>query len=1810
MDNFFYRRLSFFNKEGNPLNFDYIGATGPAVLDRTFTYRSSSSVTSNGNINVNLFDDEPAQLTLYKSDQNGYDITEWANYVNSSLIEGAEIFLNGRIVGQQEFSGQILYIILSVDEINVNFVPGKVSGQRIISLDNTIYFSTSYSNLPGGYFKGSIYFNQVSAGLYENEQIFIIQNFYNRTIGGLEYGLPHTGVTGSSTPKWRTRWYNDNYGETDVSEIIFTYKIQDQLEGGDGNPLIISYPNIAIPVEANSGDTYFGFSYGGGYINTSTVTSESIAINVALNTTDVASNIYERKLIVEDISGGQEATPIKVLEIDFYGEVVGQDDRFDVLLNNIGRAFYQSDSVILRDHDPEEPFPNFLEINQKRKELLVAGEEIFPYIGSYKGLVNALKFFGYQDLRIKEYWLNLDYQKSQLPSPLQRNKVYLDELKVQQAQGYNQSFQVADVLSNENTGKYRLIQTYGPDGEGNYVLNVGAEDSLLPNIALKKTALFGLYYDLNKTTGNDSLYNYPEVVDAFSFTQEEVLLKIFALKERLKKDYLPLNARIIDITGEGIYFDVYNTRSWTDQMQRPDIDAGIYFDVKADPDYGFIEDLRNFSIRPLANSIQTPSEYYNSFHSNITIGGGTGSAIYFDGISATGPNPSISITAGEYYEFTIGTTGFDFWITADPLLSINTTILGLENNGVTAGYSLKWNVDPLQTTPLYYYSSQNSSLLNGEITVLSSTLSDFGNTINPLDAQQNFSALQNQSLIDSISSFYDLKQQGLIKELGDGKYDPPSYTDPVTGLPYKTPLGMPIILELILDRWTWDHLNLTWNSIIIPIFKKGDRVRVKNPDNFANGYYGTVTAVYYAEGTVDVLLDYFNVTQKYGESELFAPFQVYCILNWGNIDFSNMVEIEWIIDKSPTQTGSPYHFEFSGSIIDFYKLAHFVPYTGEYKITCNIIDGFNVRSTVIKNKAITVNPKRIEIDAWTRYREVEKYVYDEVYKPWDSYQSIWEYPAEGSTIQELEKTIPKEILDFSTYGNKSSDGQDGYVKIQTQPIGATGTIVFTQNTYQITDMTSYEILTGQYGFLTLTTSTAHNLITGEEATILGTIPEINGRWNVIVPFGSATTFQIPLVLQTIWNHIIIRSSPNRLYVDMSPAGFPNPYFTGAGTISVYAGGREMGVAETGDSLYRSANAIVSAINSLVTYPDYFASCEDTTADPVSILITAPSNLGADQNGVILSASLTGSLSLVSITSGLSGGVSSTETYEYWSPDSDKLPNDNLRYWGTKKLNWDVFTDNSWDNGYAHGWEDLNFNNDWLGGFELHNIQIGDNIKLSTGNQSYPFPIGVTMKAPGRVLSLSLVSRTFNWSPSSSYSVLGTETNGSGTGLTVAVKIVYIPLLGSGSMSVLGIVNPGTGYAIGDQISIHNTGKKHYGGYDTYTVSSLNYVTINDFADQLNSSTDPYITDFYYRVIPNESGDLPPLTGPINVDITNFGISASPYPAPFSVIGGSPLLIPSFGITGHFVTSTTTTTTIAPTTTTTTTLAPLTTTTTTTTSTTTTSTTTTSTTTTTTLAPITTTTTTTTLSPSSIYYLNTGTANTAIMGDLKQTSPYGYTISSSIGTKTSGSYTYITPTLGITSPSTFTLSVSYSGPVISQYYEVTSQPSGLVYTGVYSSGVVTFTGVNTVGQSRLYFAVYTTSGATTTTTTINPSSSLLTNQTSNGVIIAPYSIVNIAANPPIYPTASSIFPRTAYPPGPWTFNSPVSTNVTVQYKFIIYSYTNPSYSSSMRVRFSFSGSSTPGPYIAIPVPTGNPLEYIAEVYNKDIGASGVTIEYYD
>ena len=421
-------------------------------------------------------------------------------------------------------------------------------------------------------------------------------------------------------------------------------------------------------------------------------------------------------------------------------------------------------------------------------------------------------------------------------------------------------------------------------------------------------------------------------------------------------------------------------------------------------------------------------------------------------------------------------------------------------------------------------------------------------------------------------------------------------------------------------------------------------------------------------------------------------------------------------------------------------MAHFLPYSGDYKITCNVYDAFNAKSTVIKNSIIKVQPKTIDIDSWTRYREVENYIWDNVDRGWDAYKSIWEYPAEGDSMEVLEKTIPSEILKFATYGNKAEEGQSLFVKTNLDPVGATGEILLTQNVVAIDEIYALQIFTGQYGSATISTLTPHGLNDGDELTIIGSIPEIDGRWTANIV--SSTVFTIPSIISNSWNGVVLETTPVNRYV-IDPTIYTNQKITGAGLIKVYVNNREIGSADAGDTLYHTANAITSSINSLRTYPDYFASCLNPTVSPVSIIVYAPDELGASQNGVPLSATVTGTLSISSISGTLENGVSPSETYVYWSENSEIYPNDNLRFWGTKNLDWQIFNEANWNDGYAHSWYDFEFNNDWLGGYELHTILPGDHVKVSTGNSTYPFPVGVTLTSAGSSMTVQEVADQLN-----------------------------------------------------------------------------------------------------------------------------------------------------------------------------------------------------------------------------------------------------------------------------------------------------------------------------------------------------------------------------------------------------------------------------------------------------------------------------------
>ena len=207
------------------------------------------------------------------------------------MQQGGKITFKLNVIPAIVIFAEVSSVSIAGGIITLNLV--RFVGPTAVSNGNPVYCETIPQDLPGGYFRGSIYFEPVSAGLYENEQIFIIQEFKDSSTGSTFIGFPHTGSTGSAAnPLWRTRWENDSYGNVDVSNIIFTYKILESDPELGGDPSITNYQNIAIPVIQNPSDYYTN-----GYISTpeAGTPSRALQLNIAINAPDQAADVYQRR---------------------------------------------------------------------------------------------------------------------------------------------------------------------------------------------------------------------------------------------------------------------------------------------------------------------------------------------------------------------------------------------------------------------------------------------------------------------------------------------------------------------------------------------------------------------------------------------------------------------------------------------------------------------------------------------------------------------------------------------------------------------------------------------------------------------------------------------------------------------------------------------------------------------------------------------------------------------------------------------------------------------------------------------------------------------------------------------------------------------------------------------------------------------------------------------------------------------------------------------------------------------------------------------------------------------------------------------------------------------------------------------------------------------------------------------------------------------------------------------------------------------------------------------------------------------------
>lgn len=190
-----------------------------------------------------------------------------------------------------------------------------------------------------------------------------------------------------------------------------------------------------------------------------------------------------------------------------YGQTEIEDIRFKTELNNIGKNLGPHEVFIFKDYDILEGGIDWKFLNIKRKEMLLMKNLIYPYIGSYKSIINAINFFGYNDLQLNEYYRNIDDTSTNF---LKLFKVEIPDIFDNTVEGWTDNDFIKHTMPNNNfegTNKFNLTY-FITDKEGNNVLNYSIDD---------------------------------------------ITIKLQGLKYWLKKNIIPLTHKILDITGKSYF---------------------------------------------------------------------------------------------------------------------------------------------------------------------------------------------------------------------------------------------------------------------------------------------------------------------------------------------------------------------------------------------------------------------------------------------------------------------------------------------------------------------------------------------------------------------------------------------------------------------------------------------------------------------------------------------------------------------------------------------------------------------------------------------------------------------------------------------------------------------------------------------------------------------------------------------------------------------------------------------------------------------------------------------------------------------------------------------------------------------------------------------------------------------------------------------------------------------------------------------------------------------------------------------------------
>ena len=420
-----------------------------------------------------------------------------------------------------------------------------MSYQNLRFFDNNSNELNLEYNSDLGYSTGNAFLPEISTGLYETLNIYVLEEVKDE-LDNQRFVHPISVDANKNTLKFK---FTTEYGE---STDIFLYS--GKMNNGDYDVNVDSFQ-----ISEMRDNSYYTSVNADGFkivpLNAAAIQPQACIANVAMSSEQEGFHI--RKLEVFATENGLD---VKVAEIKVYGEIVAEDERLKSLLTNMALNLTEMDYLIFRDSDIKDLGVDYKLLNRKRKELLLQASTIKPFIGTYKALLGIIDFFGYNNVSLREYWLNINEQS-------------------------------------EGFGKMMVVPVANQTEVG--FLAKKSKNTNLPNSNQKKTSRFSLAYRLNVPTGRLNEFDLPEVEEITDFSPDEILIKLYALKRKLQKEYLPLNAKIVDITAEGDYFDGVNQRVWNNQHQIHAQFAGqdVHYEVFPEIKSIYIEDLRKVDYR-------------------------------------------------------------------------------------------------------------------------------------------------------------------------------------------------------------------------------------------------------------------------------------------------------------------------------------------------------------------------------------------------------------------------------------------------------------------------------------------------------------------------------------------------------------------------------------------------------------------------------------------------------------------------------------------------------------------------------------------------------------------------------------------------------------------------------------------------------------------------------------------------------------------------------------------------------------------------------------------------------------------------------------------------------------------------------------------------------------------------------------------------------------------------------------------------------------------------------------------------------------